>query len=133
MGTKLKSVAVIASLAVTCTLSTSLVVHGHGGGLDANGGHFDRKTGEYHYHRGTRAEIPTADKASAEREHMNQAGIRGAQLVSENDHNQHFCQSLGGQTETRHNYPQGYVRVDCETATHVYEGGLDKRSSLDSL
>lgn len=25
---------------------------GHGGGLDRNGGHFNRKTGEYHYHRG---------------------------------------------------------------------------------
>ncbi len=23
----------------------------HGGGLDANGGHFNRRTGEYHYHR----------------------------------------------------------------------------------
>ena len=23
----------------------------HPGGLDANGGHYDRKTGEYHYHR----------------------------------------------------------------------------------
>lgn len=34
-----------------------------------------------------------------------------------------------------YNYPGGrsYVIVDCETATHVYEGGLDKRSSLDSV
>ena len=27
----------------------------HPGGLDANGGHTDRKTGVYHYHRGTNA------------------------------------------------------------------------------
>lgn len=27
----------------------------HPGGLDANGGHIDRKTGIYHYHRGTNA------------------------------------------------------------------------------
>ncbi len=32
-------------------------------------------------------------------------------------------------------YPGGgsYVKVDCETETTVYEGGLDKRSSLDSV
>lgn len=24
----------------------------HSGGLDAKGGHYNRKTGEYHYHRG---------------------------------------------------------------------------------
>ena len=32
-------------------------------------------------------------------------------------------------------YParSGYVKVDCETADTVYEGGLDKRSSLDSI
>ena len=28
---------------------------------------------------------------------------------------------------------RGYVEVDCETGTMVYEGGLDKRSSLDSV
>ena len=32
-------------------------------------------------------------------------------------------------------YPTGqsYIRVDCETEDTVYEGGLDKRSSLDSV
>lgn len=28
------------------------VSYAHGGRLDANGGHTNRKTGEYHYHRG---------------------------------------------------------------------------------
>lgn len=28
-------------------------VSGHSGGLDSNGGHYNRKTGEYHYHRRT--------------------------------------------------------------------------------
>ena len=27
------------------------LVFSHGGGLDANGGHWDRKAGTYHYHR----------------------------------------------------------------------------------
>lgn len=57
--------------------------------------------------------------------------------AGEDAYNVEFCESVGGTTETRHayNYPTGssYVRVDCETDTHVYEGGLDKRSSLDSV
>ena len=40
-------------------------------------------------------------------------------------------------TETRHTYTydggSSYMKVDCETDTMVYEGGLDKRSSLDNL
>ena len=39
--------------------------------------------------------------------------------------------------EVRHDYTylggQSYVVVDCETEDTVYEGGLDKRSSLDSV
>ena len=56
---------------------------------------------------------------------------------SEADYSRQFCQSVGGQAETRHYYTyaggRSYIQVDCETATTVYEGGLDKRSSLDSL
>lgn len=48
-----------------------------------------------------------------------------------------FCSSMGGEAEVRHEYTypagQSYIRVDCETADTVYEGGLDKRSSLDSV
>ena len=57
--------------------------------------------------------------------------------ASEDAHNAAFCADMGGATETRHyyDYPTGrsYGRVDCETADTVYEGGLDKRSSLDSV
>lgn len=44
-----------------------------------------------------------------------------------------FCLGIGGVEEVRHNYPLGYVKVDCETQTEVFEAGLDKRSSLDSV
>ena len=58
-------------------------------------------------------------------------------LASENDYNDQFCAEVNGERETRLYYihPGGrsYVMVDCETATHVWEGGLDKRSSLDSV
>ena len=57
--------------------------------------------------------------------------------TSETDYNRSFCASIGGQTETRHYYTykggRSYINVDCETATMVYEGGLDERSSLDSI
>lgn len=44
---------------------------------------------------------------------------------------------LGGETEVSHAYSVGYdlhrIFVDCETETAVFEMGLDKRSSLDSV
>ena len=57
--------------------------------------------------------------------------------AQEDSYNASFCSSMGGETEVRHEYtyPAGtsYIRVDCEIADTVYEGGLDKRSSLDSV
>lgn len=56
---------------------------------------------------------------------------------NEQSYTQAFCAQVGGQTEVRHPYTyptgQSHIRVDCETADTVYEGGLDKRSSLDSI
>lgn len=57
---------------------------------------------------------------------------------SENDLNDSLCHMIGGARETRHAFTygdgqQGYVSVDCETEFFAIEGGLDKRSSLDSL
>lgn len=57
---------------------------------------------------------------------------------TEADYNALFCQDVGGEQEARHEYTYGagktsYVLVDCETDTQVWEGGLDKRSSLDSI
>ncbi len=43
-----KLVAIIALLAVL----NSTQVYGHSGRTDANGGHYNRSTGEYHYHNG---------------------------------------------------------------------------------
>lgn len=60
-----------------------------------------------------------------------------AGFPNERDANDAFCAQVGGQREVRHVYdhPTGsaYVVVDCETEERVYEGGLDKRSSLDSV
>ncbi|MEM7047589.1 MAG: hypothetical protein AAF442_08080 [Pseudomonadota bacterium] len=56
---------------------------------------------------------------------------------SELELNHAYCHKISGQTEVRHTYQifdtRHNVIADCETATHVFEMGLDKRSSLDSL
>ena len=49
-------------LAVAALFAAALAL-AHGGGLDANGGHTDRRTGEYHQHRGPGANAK-ADDAS---------------------------------------------------------------------
>ena len=61
-----------------------------------------------------------------------------ARHTSENAQNDSWCASMGGKREVRYYYTtdsgdRGYVSVDCETATHSWEGGLDKRSSQDSV
>lgn len=33
------------------SLAITSIVLAHGGGLDQNGGHYDRRTGQYHKHR----------------------------------------------------------------------------------
>lgn len=64
-------------------------------------------------------------------------GCSMAHAASEAAYNAAFCANVDGQREVRHDYTystgQSYVLVDCETTETVYEGGLDRRSSLDSI
>lgn len=39
-------------LCVVCVIALPLVSFAHSGGTDSSGGHYDHKTGEYHYHHG---------------------------------------------------------------------------------
>ncbi len=61
----------------------------------------------------------------------------GGPVTEEIIQNQKFCDEVKGRPEVRLNYPyptdEHYVCVDCVTEDAVYEGGLDKRSSRDSL
>ena len=41
-----------AALMIILAVSMSLTAAAHPGKTDANGGHYNRKTGEYHYHNG---------------------------------------------------------------------------------
>ena len=102
----------------------------HGGGLAADGCHYNRRTGIRHCHRSPSFSPPSISP----RERSPKRPVKSkTRRMSEDEYNQIFCASVGGVTETRHRYPKGYVKVDCETSDSVYEGGLDKRSSLDSL
>lgn len=49
---------------VLVSLFVSVGAIAHPGGLDPNGGHIDRKTGVYHYHRGTNAPSSNAPGAA---------------------------------------------------------------------
>ena len=44
---------IISSIIFLVLLYTALFAYTHSGGLDADGGHYNRETGEYHYHNGT--------------------------------------------------------------------------------
>ncbi len=55
-------------------------------------------------------------------------------LKSENDYNNLYSNHIGGIREQRYTYKGSkHIFVDIETKTEVIEGGLDKRSSLDSI
>jgi len=47
--------------ALILTLIVPTAALPHGGGLDANGGHYNRKTGEYHYHQKRTANPPARE------------------------------------------------------------------------
>ena len=96
-------------------------VSAHPGRTNAEGCHAGKQP--YHCHS---TNISTQSKSSPLSKKLN-----------EDTYNLAFCSSIGGQTETQHTYqyPGGksFVKIDCETSDTVYEGGLDKRSSLDSI
>jgi hypothetical protein len=91
----------------------------HGGRTNAEGCHNERATGGYHCHS------PKSNSSL------------GSKFKNEAFFNTLLANKLLGQEETRHNYSystgSSFIRVDIETDDFVIEGGLDKRSSLDSL
>ena len=101
---------------------TPLFAFAHGGGLNAEGCHKQKSTGDYHCHGGNE---PIA-------------------VVKKNEvfFNTILAKHLDGTTEKIIDYyfddkngkrVNGQIRVDVVTATEVIEGGLDKRSSFDSI
>ena len=111
----------------------TLPIQGHPGRTDTEGCHAGKLP--RHCHEGTRSGQPAQGNHLAPVKETDRPVPRTS--ASEDDYNRWFCTRVNGETATRHGYTSagvhGYVEVDCETGTMVYEGGLDKRSSLDSV
>ena len=95
----------------------------HGGGLDSLGCHKKSSDGTYHCHQGLQF-------------------LFDKKAFGEDFFNLSLAGKLGGQTEVSFDYEYakfgntklvGSIRVDVVTDEYVIEGGLDKRSSLDSI
>ena len=67
-------------LAVVALFAAALAL-AHGGGLDANGGHTDRRTGEYHQHRGADAatKSPAGDDCAERPDYSPKLDVRHMQ------------------------------------------------------
>ena len=118
---------------VSLLLSVALCGQAHPGHTDADGCHAGNLP--RHCHNG--AESVRASQANQDTRAKEPVRSADRKTASEDTYNRRFCAAVGGVTETRLTYTyeggSSYVKVDCETDTTVYEGGLDKRSSLDSL
>ena len=104
--------------------------YSHGGGLNKQGCHNNRSTGDYHCHRGSSSNKSTTSKSGS------------MSFGNEDFYNLRLANHLGGRTEVTYNYDYNIngsapriasIRIDIVTDEYVIEGGLDKRSSLDSI
>ena len=120
-------------LCVSLLLSVALCGQAHPGRTDADGCHAGKLP--RHCHGKTKPDHPSQSSGDKQADKTKRSSTR--KTASEDEYNRRFCAAVGGVTETRHTYTydggSSFVKVDCETDTTVYEGGLDKRSSLDSL
>jgi hypothetical protein len=106
--------------------------YSHGGGLNKSGCHNNKKTGNYHCH-----------KSSGNSNISKNSKFYSSEIKLNEDYfNKWLANQLGGQTEVTFNYNYNLkdstplyasIRVDIVTDEYVIEGGLDKRSSLDSI
>ena len=116
-------------LLISILLIVPFKVYSHGGGLNKEGCHNNRSTGNYHCHRDSKdiRELSQSEKTSINNESL---------------YNSKLAKYLGGITEVAYNYDYNIngstpriasIRIDIVTDEYVIEGGLDKRSSLDSI
>ena len=111
-------------------ISISFNAHSHGGGLNKQGCHNNRSTVDYHCHRGNSSKQSKSSK------------LGSMSFGNEDFFNLQLANHLGGRTEVSYNYDYNIngstpriasIRIDIVTDEYVIEGGLDKRSSLDSI
>ena len=118
-------------LATIALLAMPVTAFAHGGGLNKEGCHNKRSTGDYHCHRSSGSSSISSSSPSA-----------SSSSLHENYFNSLLAGQLDGRTEVTYQYNYGVVgnaalagsiRIDIETDEYVIEGGKDKRSSLDSI
>ncbi len=118
---------IILIISLLLTLSKA---YSHGGGLNKQGCHNNRSTGDYHCHRGSSSNKTKTSKSGS------------MSFGNEDFYNLRLANHLGGRTEVTYNYDYNIngsapliasIRIDIVTDEYVIEGGLDKRSSLDSI
>lgn len=111
-------------------LCVPFLAFGHSGGLDSLGCHKNSKTGDYHCHRNNSTKS------------QNDTNSTELSLTNEASYNLALSEILSGQTEVSYTYDysshdnprlSANVMIDIVTNQYVIEGGLDKRSSLDSI
>ena len=91
----------------------------HGGGLDAQGGHHDRKNGGYHYHRAPTTKTKTTKKAEAAgqskkpRAHLTKSKTSGTKPSEFRCGSKRYCREMTSCAEARHYLDQcGLSRLD---------------------
>ena len=73
-GNEMRSIKLFSCVILMSIFLIPGVAFAHSGGLDSKGGHYNRKTGEYHYHRGSGAADKTeTTKAETKREQKKSA------------------------------------------------------------
>ena len=126
-ATKMKFlVSQILSIFLICTLQEASA---HSGRTNSDGCHNNRSTGGYHCHNPKSTFSPGSSRGG--QNFLNKS-------LSEDQYNDALANKVNALRETQHNYTtaqgeRSFIRVDLETPYHVVEGGLDKRSSLDSI
>ena len=111
-------------------LSLALSTQGHPGWTDAEGCHADKLP--CYCHGDAQSDHPSQTRSETPTSENSRSSARNS--TSEDEYNRRFCASVGGVTETHHTYTydggSSYVKVDCETDTTVYEGGLDSLGTV---
>ena len=107
----------------------SSLAFSHGGGLNSSGCHNNKSTGDYHCHSGKKSSGKSNKSLHSK-------------AFGEAYYNEMLANHLRGQTEVTLSYNYGQasntpfhatVQIDILTDEYAIEGGLDKRSSLDSI
>lgn len=134
MKTKQKRIAAIAAAA----LITITTVYAHSGGTDSSGGHYDRSTGEYHYHHGHPAhQHPNGicpyihDKKASQSSGAVNSGTTSSASSTDTSRSYNYTSGRGTPSEQSHSTNSGRVsNLLSETATPTPTSKTDTKGKI---